>query len=339
MDMRAKKDSADGARMRGEVAKILRSDPAALAQWCALAGIEEWGISTEQFTEELARCAEARFRGQQATAEELNAHVGALRLKDLGLACACADGVAEAWEHFVGIYRGYLRACAGAMLKSSASAPEAEELADSLFAELYGLSAEKGGSLLRYFHGRSSLKTWLRAVLAQRHVDKIRAGRKFEALENEDGDNAKLLPVAARVLEVADPHRARYLLTFTKALQTALQNLDACDSETLRMYYAEGKKLAAIGRVLGEHESTVSRNLEKVRGNVRRAVEEILRGGSDAVNGDGRTGGMSEAEIALCFEYAAEDAPIDLDKLFPRSAAGKVEHGSGKEIREPRDGT
>ncbi|HXM90010.1 MAG TPA: hypothetical protein VN974_00610, partial [Candidatus Dormibacteraeota bacterium] len=74
--------------MRGEVAKILRSDPE-VAQWCALAGIEEWGISTERFTEELARCAESRFRGQQARAEELNAYVGALRLKDLGLACAC----------------------------------------------------------------------------------------------------------------------------------------------------------------------------------------------------------------------------------------------------------
>jgi RNA polymerase sigma-70 factor len=337
MDMQAKKDSAEGARMRGEVAKILRSDPE-VAQWCALAGIEEWGISTERFTEELARCAESRFRGQQARAEELNAYVGALRLKDLGLACACADGVAEAWEHFVGIYRGYLRACAGAMLKTGASAPEAEELADSLFAELYGMSAEKRGSLLRYFHGRSSLKTWLRAVLAQRHVDQIRAGRKFEALEDEDGgDNAKL-PVAARPLQVGDPHRARYLLTFTKALETALQNLDARDSETLRMYYAEGKKLAEIGRLLGEHESSVSRHLEKVRGNVRRAVEEILRLGSEPVNGDGRTGGMSEAEIALCFEYGSEDAPIDLDKLFPRSAAGKVEAGD-KDRREPRRGT
>ena len=320
--------------MRGEVAKILRSDPE-VAQWCALAGIEEWGISTEQFTEELARCAEARFRGQQARAEGLNAYLGALRLKDLGLACACADGVAEAWEHFVGIYRGYLRACAGAMLKTGASAPEAEELADSLFAELYGMSAEKRGSLLRYFHGRSSLKTWLRAVLAQRHVDQIRAGRKFEALEDEDGgDNAKA-PVAARPLQVGDPHRARYLLTFTKALETALQNLDARDSETLRMYYAEGKKLAEIGRLLGEHESSVSRHLEKVRGNVRCAVEEILRRGNEAVNGDGRSGGMSEAEIALCFEYGSEDAPIDLDKLFPRRASGKVERG-GKEVREPR---
>jgi hypothetical protein len=63
-----------------------------------------------------------------------------------------------------------------------------------------------------------------------------------------------------------------------------------------------------------------------------------LRGGSEAVNGDGRTGGMSEAEIALCFEYGAEDAPIDLDKLLSRSTERKAEHG-GKEIREPRRGT
>src|ERR1700675_800322 len=248
MDMRAKKGSADDAGMRGEFAKILRGDAAILAQWCALAGIEQWGVSRERFTEELGGCAAARFRGERPGVEELRAYVAALRLTDLGLACACADGVAEAWERFVGTYRNYLRASAGAMLKRSASAPEAQELADSLFAELYGLSADKRGSLLRYFHGRSSLKTWLRAVLAQRHVDKIRAGRKFEGLEDEDsGDNTKR--VAGTVFRVADPHRAIYLLTFTKALQTALQNLDARDSETLRMYYAEGKKLAEIGRL------------------------------------------------------------------------------------------
>jgi RNA polymerase sigma factor (sigma-70 family) len=334
MDMRAKKGCADETGIRGEIAKILRGDPVILAQWCALAGIERWGISRERFTEELSRCVAARFRGRQPGAEELNVYVCALHLEDLGLACACADGVAEAWEHFVSLYRGYLRACAGAMLKRSASAPEAAELADSLFAELYGLSAEKRGSLLPYFHGRSSLKTWLRAVLAQRHIDRIRAGRKFEELEDKDrGDGAKL-GVAARVLQVADPHRARYLLRFTNALQTALANLDARDVELLRMYYAEQKKLVEIGRTLGEHESSVSRHLEKVRQEVRRAVEEILRGGSEAVNGDGRAGGMSDAEIALCFEYGGEDAPIDLDKLLSRRAAHKVEP-DGKKIREP----
>src|ERR1700722_13910036 len=338
MDMRAKKSSADDTSTRAEIGKILRGDPARLEQWCVLADIERWGVSRERFTEELARCGEAKFRGKQPTVEELKTYVDALRLDDLGLACACADGAAVAWEHFVGIYRGFLRACAAAMLKRSASAPEAQELADSLFAQLYGLSAEKRGSLLRYFHGRSSLKTWLRAVLAQRHVDRIRAGRKFEELEDEDGrDNAKL-PAAARVLQVADPHRAKYLLKFSNALQTALENLDARDVALLRMYYAEQRKLAEIGRGSGEHESSVSRHLEKVRQDVRRAVEGILRGGSAALNGDGSSGGMSEAEVALCFEYGAEDAPIDLDKLLSPSAAREVKREE-KKISEPRGGT
>jgi RNA polymerase sigma-70 factor len=338
MDMQATKGSADDAGMPAKIAKILRGEPAKLAQWCVLAGIERWGISAARFAEELARCAAARFRGKQPSAEELNAYVGALRLEDLGLACACADGVAEAWEHFVGIYRRYLRASAGAILKRSATAAESEELADSLFAELYGLSAEKRGSLLRYFHGRSSLKTWLRAVLAQRHVDRIRAGRKFEELGDEDRADGAKLAATAGPLQITDPHRATYLLKFTNALQMALAKLDPRDWELLRMYYAEQKKLAEIGRGLGEHESSVSRHLERVRQEVRRAVEEILRRGSEAVNGDGRSDGMSAAEIALCFEYGAEDAPIDLDKLLSPSAAREVER-EGKKIREPKHGT
>jgi hypothetical protein len=63
-----------------------------------------------------------------------------------------------------------------------------------------------------------------------------------------------------------------------------------------------------------------------------------LRVGSEAVNGDGRSGGMSDAEIGLCFEYGAEDAPIDLDKLFSRRVGREVQPG-GKKVREPRGGT
>jgi hypothetical protein len=140
------------------------------------------------------------------------------------------------------------------------------------------------------------------------------------------------------VLQVADPHRPAYLLKFTQALQTALANLDPKDLELLRMYYAEQKKLAEIGRGLGEHESSVSRHLEKVRQDVRRAAEGILRGGFEAPNGDAHTGGMSEAEIALCFEYGAEEAPVDLDKLLSPSASREVER-ERKEISEPRGGT
>src|SRR6202035_4013845 len=106
------------------------------------------------------------------------------------LATACMEDRAAAWEHFVNAYRPYLRAAAAAVLRCGSASPEARELADSLFAELYGLADGTRGdrSLFRYFHGRSSLKTWLRAVLAQRHIDVIRAGRRFASLE-DDGAN------------------------------------------------------------------------------------------------------------------------------------------------------
>jgi RNA polymerase sigma factor (sigma-70 family) len=339
MDMQANNRRPEDPVTLAEVAKLLSGCGLLVRQWCNQAGIERWGLSTDRFTRELARCALARFREGAPSAAELQSYLGALHLEDLALACACADGVNDAWEYFIASHRGYLRACAAAVLKRSATSPEARELADSLFAELYGLTEGKRGSLLRYFHGRSSLRTWLRAVLAQRHVNVIRAGRKFEELGGEDGDGGIKVSVATSTSQAADPHRQKYLQLFSAALQTALNNLESLDAQRLRMYYAEEKKLAEIGRVLGEHESSVSRHLEKVRRDLRHAVEEILRAGGAAVDGETQAAGFSDAEIALCFEYASEDAPIDLDNLFsqrefpkePRRDSPTVD-GGGKEI-------
>ena len=314
MDMQANNRFPEVPATRTEVARILSGCAPLIQQWCNQAGIQRWEISTERFTRELARCAVARFREKAPSAAELQAYLGHLHLEDLAVACACADGTEIAWEYFVHSYRGYLRACAAAVLRRGTASPEARELADSLFAELYGLSEGQLGSLFRYFHGRSSLKTWLRAVLAQRHINIIRAGRKFEELGGEDGDGGIKISVAASASQAADPHRQKYLQLFTSALQTALDNLEPLDVRRLKMYYAEEKKLAEIGRILGEHESSVSRHLEKVRRDLRQALEEILR--ADAGSPGGEAKGLSDAEIELCFEYAAEDAPIDLDKLF-----------------------
>jgi RNA polymerase sigma factor (sigma-70 family) len=334
MDMQANDRFPDDPATRTEVARILSACAPLIQQWCSQAGIQRWEISTERFTRELARCAVARFREKAPSSAELQSHLDHLHLEDLALACACADGTEIAWEYFVHRYRSYLRVCAAAVLRRGTASPEARELADSLFAELYGLSEGQRGSLFRYFHGRSSLKTWLRAVMARRHIDIIRAGRKFEELAGEDGDGGIKAPVAisTSASQAADPHRRRYLQLFSSALQTALDNLEPLDARRLKMYYAEEKKLAEIGRILGEHESSVSRHLEKVRRDLRHAVEEILRAGSGSAGGEAK--GLSDAEIELCFEYAAEDAPIDLDKLFSQrefpKESPKAERG-GKE--------
>jgi hypothetical protein len=71
----------------------------------------------------------------------------------------------------------------------------------------------------------------------------------------------------------------------------------------------EEKTLAEIGKKLGEHESSVSRNLDRIRRVMRERTEEFLR---RPVPG----AALSEEQIALCFEYAAEDVPIDLGKML-----------------------
>ena len=103
--------------------------------------------------------------------------------KDLELARACERGDETAWNRFIGEYRPILYRSADAIDPSGG----AREVADSLYAELYGLKESEGKrkSLFAYFQGRSSLATWLRAILAQRYVDRIRGTRRLEDLADE----------------------------------------------------------------------------------------------------------------------------------------------------------
>jgi RNA polymerase sigma-70 factor len=304
---------------------------ASLAEWLyAQSQAGRWGLTRERFAASLERSARKRLTSGAVTPKQLEEYLAALHLEDLALASACAEGGEAAWEHFYATYRNYLRTTAAAILRRDSGSAEACELADSLFAELYGLASGKGTerSLFRYFHGRSSLKTWLRAVLAQRHIDSIRAGRRFEELGEDDEHDARQRALPGPLLQPADPHRHRYVALFSRALSEALEQLEPQEKERLRLYYAEEKTLAEIGRLLGEHESSVSRHLDRARRDLREEVENILRRGFASANGSAAEAGLSNPEISLCFEYCAEDTPIDLEKLLPRSkpqgpAAGK----------------
>jgi RNA polymerase sigma factor (sigma-70 family) len=180
----------------------------------------------------------------------------------------------------------------------------ARDLADSLYGELYGLR-ESGGarqSLFRYFHGRSSLTTWLRAVLAQRYVDRVRANRRLEPLP-EEGSAAELDSGRA----AHDPDRARHVRVVSDALVKAVSHLDPRDRLRLGLYYAQQLKLAEIGRLLGEHEGTVSRHLTRTRRLIRGDIERQLRDEEQ----------LGEAEIAECFASVMDDAgPLDVVELF-----------------------
>jgi RNA polymerase sigma factor (sigma-70 family) len=220
---------------------------------------------------------------------------------DLELARRCAAGEEQAWERFVLEYRPLLYRAADALDASGG----ARDLADALYADLYGMP--EGGaerrSLFRYFQGRSSLATWLRAVLSQRYIDRRRVQKRLEPLPDEDAP-ARL---EGRPADPADPDRSRHLTLLHQALARAVDRLDSRDCLRLGCYYAQELTLADTGRLLKEHEATVSRQLARTRRALREDVERQLRDDS----------GLHDAQIAECFAAASEDAgPLDLREIL-----------------------
>jgi RNA polymerase sigma factor (sigma-70 family) len=186
----------------------------------------------------------------------------------------------------------------------------ARDLADSLYGELFGVGAQGDArqSLFRHFHGRSTLATWLRAVLAQRYVDRMRS-RPVDPLPEDDSPGA----LAAAPAQL-DPDRDRRRRVTERALAQAVASLPPRDRLRLGCYYAEGLTLAQIGRVLGEHEATVSRQLTRARKAIRLAVERVLRDEA----------GWTGAQISHAFAEIADDpGPLDLRRLL--DSAGRKE--------------
>jgi RNA polymerase sigma factor (sigma-70 family) len=205
----------------------------------------------------------------------------------------CATGDERAWERFVREYRPLLYRAADALDRTGG----AREIADSLYAELYGIKDGAGPrqSLFRYYEGRSSLATWLRAVLAQRYVDRVRVTRRTGPLpENTDG--------AAAPPPDPDPDRDRYVALVRSALACAVSQLDPRDRLRLSSYYVQELTLAQIGRLMRESEATASRHLARTRRDIRAHVERHLRLESR----------LSVDQVAACLASVVDD-PGTLD--------------------------
>ena len=266
-------------------------------------------LSQEDFARAIERSVSKRFGDAAPDAAALTAYIDSLHAAELGLAVACASGHDAAWEHVITTYRPVLYRAARALTGDEATA---RELADTLWAELYGVGGSRASleagherrSLLEYFHGRSQLATWLRSVLSQRHIDRIRSQKRTDPLET-DNEGDPVNP-STHLAEPHDPDRGRYVEAFRHALQGALSELAPRDRLRLSAYYVEALTLAEIGRILGEHEATVSRRLAKIRKAVRADVERRL-------TAEHR---LTEAEIELCYRYVTAESGIDLTPML-----------------------
>ena len=279
--------------------------PAALAaQLFHRSGADEWALEEGVFREALERSVAHRFANHQPNDGEVARYLESLHAGDLALACACAAGDGRAWDRFVTEYRPVLYRTARSLAPESI----ARELADSMYGELYGLDERDGvrRSLFRYYHGRSSLAGWLRAVVSQRVIDRARERRRVEPLGDRDPDS--VLPRATPGTP-PDPDRGRFRALLRSALLAALSALEPRDRLRLSLYYIRSLTLAEVGRTLGEHEATVSRKLDRTRRAVRTTVERSLR----------TEHGLSDSQVAQCFEYATSVPEVGAQEGAARS--------------------
>ena len=211
--------------------------------------------------------------------------IDGLQADDLCLIVACEQGDEAAWSDLVGRFTTTVRSAARS---ASSNEDAAEDLAQSIWAELYGLRVRADGkptSKLAYYSGRGSLAGWLRAVVGQLAVDQHRKQSRLVQTEDDadldrlaqhvDDGNEQLLSVGAVNPEQSLANKFAGA-EMQKALARSFKELSDEDRLLVKLYYFDGLRLREAGAILGVHEATASRRLTRIHSDLRNFVERIL---------------------------------------------------------------
>jgi RNA polymerase sigma-70 factor (ECF subfamily) len=265
---------------------------------------------------------------KSASASAIGSFIDDLQADDLCLVLACESGDQLAWDDLVQRFSVTVKSAARS---ASANEDAAEELAQSIWAELYGLRARSDGqpaTKLAYYSGRGSLAGWLRAVVAQLAIDQHRKQARLIQPE-EDAEMERFARSDAKrhdaptSLGTVNPEEAISDKLageeISGALEQAISELDADDRLLVKLYYFDELRLREAGAVLGVHEATASRRLSRVHSDLRNRVQRILV----------EQHGWTRAEADRSFAEVAVNLETDLEGLI---APQKIEE-------EARSGT
>ncbi len=265
------------------------------------------GLGSEHLRPRIVRAVEKYLARDNTTAgrQEIISFLDELRADDLCLVLACERGDADAWEELVSSHDSTVRSAAK---KITSNAEDADDLANSIWAELYGL--KEGKSKLAYYSGRGSLGGWLRAVVAQLAVDQFRKISRFVQIE-EDREFDNLASSAANASGNShNPEEAFAEKSMQRdvaaALRRAIEDLDAEDRLIMKLYYYDDVKLKDIGATFGFHEATASRRLVRIQTAIRKSVERNLADDH----------GWSGPEVSKYLAETASKLGISVERMF-----------------------
>jgi RNA polymerase sigma-70 factor (ECF subfamily) len=184
----------------------------------------------------------------------------------------------------------------------------AAELADSLFADLYGVNARDGvrSSKLASYTGRGSLEGWLRTVMAQEFINRYRKQKRTVSLEEQTEEGVQFVAAVPEPACISDQR-------LEAATDEALAELSSEDRFTLASYYLDGRTLAEIARTLGLHESSVSRRLDRLATGLRKRILAGLR-----------LQGLSHAQASEALETDVRDLGLNLRSRLMQDSGAKT---------------
>lgn len=281
----------------------------------AKSGCQAIGLSREA----LAKILQDLGAKQAATvtgAAELRTFFLSIRVDELALARACAAGHNQAWEIFLTRYREKLYLSA---LRIAREDSAARDLADTMYADLYGTTTRDGRrvSKLASYTGRGSLEGWLRTVLAQEYVNRYRRTKRLVSLEEESEEGVQYAAADPEPVVAADTRLA-------KATDETLAVLSAEDRMILSAYYLDERTLAEIARMLGVHESTISRKLDKLAKGLRKQIVAALT-----------RGGMSRRQAEEALEVDVRDLQVDIRRSLAQESPAAAFSKKSVEARIP----
>jgi RNA polymerase sigma-70 factor (ECF subfamily) len=267
-------------------------------------GGEIFGLTRQQFDSILREIAR-KYLPADAAQEDIRELYTSLRVEELALARACALGHEHAWEVFLTRYREKLYDVAGYITKESSAA---RELADSIYAELYGTATRDGqrASKLASYTGRGSLEGWLRTVMAQEHINRYRRQRRLVSLDEETEEGIQFASAESEAAIAVDPR-------VEAAVDEVLVALPSEDRFVLASYFLDERTLAEIARTLGVHESTISRKLDKLAKSLRKQILASL----------GRRG-MSRRQAQEALEVDVRDLRVNIRSRLAQETGGQA---------------
>jgi RNA polymerase sigma-70 factor (ECF subfamily) len=267
----------------------------------AKGGCEKVGLTRESFA--VILCEVGSKHTTATTSEtEIRTFFLSLRVDELALARACAAGVNSAWEVFLTRFREKLYLSA---LRIAREDSAARELADTLYADLYGTTTRDGKrvSKLASYTGRGSLEGWLRTVLAQEYVNRYRRTKRLVSLDEESEEGIQFRAPEPDPVPAADQRLGQ-------ATDEVLAFLSGEDRMVLSAYYLDGRTLAEIARMLGVHESTISRKLDKLAKSLRKQIVAALA-----------RRGMSRRQAEEALEVDVRDLQLDIRRSLAQDSS------------------